>query len=381
MKKKNRNIRILSAFFLFIICFIGVVNLHRIMKHYINAEAATTEWKDEMQDRLEIDYASVFWGKSIFVDLNGWISKCIGQRQMNGVTKLENGYLTILDEEDDINTVRKNAEIINQFASHLEELGISFLCVITPDTINKYDNSLPKGISDCTNEKLDVFVDTLDGVDYIDLREKMYEDGIDQYEMFYRTDHHWNVHGGIYAASQILGYVEENLGMQVDSKICDESYYRLETYENWHLGSRGQRVGRFFAGVDDFEMLLPRFDTDLTRMDDMMTGDFEKVFIDKAVLQNKNHHSRYTYDFAYKYTIENSFHNNLVDNEKRILVVTDSMGRVVTPYLGLAFEDMYCTVYEEITDELLKRVQPDIVTVIFYSGNIKDETHIEEVFG
>lgn len=63
------------------------------------------------------------------------------------------------------------------------------------------------------------------------------------------------------------GYSERTLNCEVDPAVEDPSNYRTETYEAWHLGSRGQRTGAYFSGIDDFELILPEFGTSLERGD------------------------------------------------------------------------------------------------------------------
>lgn len=369
----------MTKMFLLIIGIVGLINMRNILKFYINDEKPTSEWENTQGNKFESDYTSVFAGKNFLVDFNGLVRNIMKQKEMNGVIKLQNDYLAITDNDSDVSNVISNAELMNDWNGYLAERNIPLLFVIVPDTICKYDEELPEGVKDYTNYKLDVFVENLEGVDKIDLRDTILEDEINHYDLFYKTDHHWNVYGGMYAASKILQYVEEKLEVDVDDRVFDEKSYYVETYPEWHLGSRGQRVGRFFAGIDDFEILIPKFDTDFTRIEDNVNGKFEDVFLSYDVLKEKNNMSRYTYDFTYKYTIENSFHNNMVSIDKTIMVITDSMGRVVTPYLGMAFENMYCTVYNQVDEQLLDSIKPDIIVVLLHPNNIESENHLRDI--
>lgn len=378
-RNERKSDKRLVLIFLTIIGIIGFINIKNILDFYINEQKPTSEWDVVNEDKFESDYTSVFFMKDFWIDINGLMRNVLNQEEMNGVIKLENDYLAIIDEDSDVSNVISNASLINEWNDYLEKKDIQLLFVIVPDTICKYDNQLPQDVTDYTNYKLDVFKENLQKVDKIDLRDNILKDGIDHYSLFYKTDHHWNVDGGMYAASEILQYLEEEMDIAVEEVEFDKDSYYLKTYPNWHLGSRGQRVGRFFVGIDDFEILTPKFETNFTRLEDNVTGDFEEVFLSYDVLTKKDNTSRYTYDFVYKYGIEKSFHNNLVSNGKTLMVVTDSMGRVVTPYLGMAFENMYCSVYTEIDEQLLKRVSPDVMLVLVHPNNIKDAEHLKSI--
>lgn len=377
MKAKNTKKYLLSVLFLIIIMLLGFFNLKNLMDYYVNDAAPTTEWIPDMGDKFETDYASVFEGKNNLVNINGLIRRVFHQNEMNGVTKLNNGWLASIDSNPDLSEVEDNAKQVNDLNIRLRKRGIPLLYVVTPDTVSKYDDELPEGITDYTNLKLDTFIGELVDVDYLDMREEFHNAGINQYSMFYKTDHHWNVDGGMYAASCILQYAQKKLDMNVDDRICNKEYYNVETYPKWHLGSKGQRVGKYYAGIDDFSIMYPQFDTSFTRVSDDERGDFKDVFISYDALKNKKSTSRYTYDFTYKYSIEREFHNELNKNGKRLVVISDSMGRVVTPYLALAFENMYCTAYESINDEFLEEHKPDMVVIILHPNNIKQMGYLD----
>ena len=62
-------------------------------------KASNYEFSDNNGNSAELDYAVNFPHKTCFVDLNGAIRKLFHQHEMNGVTKLNNGYLAILNDK------------------------------------------------------------------------------------------------------------------------------------------------------------------------------------------------------------------------------------------------------------------------------------------
>lgn len=382
MKKKVEKITITKIkvlVFLFFIGISGVMSLKQLMDYYVYDENPSSEWAPQMGDELEADYSSVFWGKMQYVNLNGLCRSLLNQQEMNGITKLNNGWLASVVSDNNIDIVIQNAQKVGELNHYLEENNIQLLYVIAPDTVSKYDNQLPKGVQDYTNEKLDVFVEELEAeeVNYIDLREEMYADGIDQYEFFYKTDHHWNVRGGLYAASKIIESAEKMLRIDIDDGITDINNYHVENYSQWHLGSRGQRVGRYFAGIDDFEIMYPKFMTEIVRTSDDTEGSFQEIFISYDALHNKNYASRYTYDKTYRYSIESDFLNKDASGKKNVIVLSDSMGRVVTPYLSLGFTEVDALGYETITQQLIEEKQPDFMIILLHPMNVFKSDYFE----
>jgi hypothetical protein len=84
------------------------------------------------------------------------------------------------------------------------------------------------------------------------------EDGLDQYAAFFKTDHHWKPETGIWANGKIMTYLQE-LGIieNFNRSWRDIDNFTVAVYKNSFLGSRGQRVGKYFAGVDDISLIYP----------------------------------------------------------------------------------------------------------------------------
>lgn len=95
----------------------------------------------------------------------------------------------------------------------------------------------------------------------------------------------------------------------------DFTNYNITIYPEWHLGSRGQRTGAFFAGIDDFDLILPAFETRIS--DSFEKGIFEDIVINKKALDKKEQTSRYTYDNVFGKSCEH-FINYQALNNKRI---------------------------------------------------------------
>ena len=362
--------------FLFVLCigFTCVMSLKGLMDYYVYDENPSSEWTPQVGDKMEADYSSVFWGKMEYVNLNGLCRKILNQHEMNGITKLNNGWLASIDTNSDTDIVIQNAQKVGMLNQCLSEHNVELLYVVVPDTVSKYDMQLPKGVYDYSNKKLDVFIEQLEkeNVKYLDIRECMYEEGINQYDYFYKTDHHWNVRGGMYAATQIIERAENLFAVDVDDSILDVHNYITESYPKWHLGSRGQRVGRYFAGIDDFEIIYPDFETSIERKSDGKRGSFKDIFICYDALYNKKYTSRYTYDKTYN-SIEDGYINMNAPLNKRMLILSDSMGRVVVPYLSLAFTDVDSIVYETITERLIEEERPDIMVILLHPMSVFQE--------
>ncbi len=354
------------AFFLFII-LTGYFSL----KNYWDVRTSgVTETADgfSVENDFESNFNILLWQEDKYVEYYGLAAKLLGQPKLNEVVKLKNGYLSGVEELVPEENLKNNADNLLKLQQYLEGRGSTLLYVQTPYKINKFDNELPAGIEDYSNQNIDTFMNYLteNGVNTIDIRQTMYEDGMNQYDYFFRTDHHWTPEAGFYAYGKIVDYVEKKLGIDVDEQVKSLENYQIDNYKDWHLGTNGQRTGIYYGGIDDFQLISPLFDTQLINMDTQVSGSYHEILIEDAVLKEE---SRAVYDIAYGNSIGHYFHNPNAANDARVIVVSDSMGKVVAPFLILAYQDVYTTGYD-LTTQKIEEFNPDIVIYVTYPANI-----------
>jgi len=300
--------------------------------------------------------------KGAYINLHGWMAGNMGQRVMNEVIKLNNGWLYRQKEKAPEEYLRKSATSIQGLS---ERANGQYLYVQTPPKLSKYENQLPSGIEDADNPELDFLLACLAeyGVETMDFRDILHDAGIGLYGALYQTDHHWTPETGFFAAIAIAQRLCGRWGIQADVPAMDFANYEIETYPRWHMGSEGIRVGRYFSGViDDYHLITPRFDTRIQNMETGKTGDFTETLVDRSFLQTFNVWDRMTYDGVYGRSF--GWYRNLSEDAipKKILLVTDSMGTVVAPFLILTFQEVYTA--WRITDELLDDFAPDMIVEI-----------------
>lgn len=354
------------AFFLFII----LTGYYSVKNYWDVRVSGVTETPDgfSVENDFESNFNILLWQEDNYVEYYGLAAKLLGQPELNEVIKLKNGYLSGVEEKVTDEVLKQNADDLARLKQYLEERGSSLLYVQTPFKISKFDDELPAGITDSSNQNMDTFLGYLaeDGVSTIDIRQTMYDDGMNQYDYFFRTDHHWTPEAGFYTYGKIVDYVEQNFGISVEEQVKDLGNYRIDNYEKWHLGTNGQRTGIYYGGIDDFHLISPEFDTQLVNMDTQVSGSYNEILIEDAVLKEE---SRAVYDIAYGNSIGHYFHNPNAANDARVIIVSDSMGKVVAPFLILSYKDVYTTGYD-LTQEKIEEFQPDMVIYVTYPANI-----------
>ena len=344
---KKLTVRLYIIVFLLLVPVTGIINVYKYYEFKLTGTADYTEWGAILDSKLESEIANTFFQKLALVDLNGAVRNLLMQQEMNLITKLDNGKLILGVPYASDETLETNADRLAMLRDYLAAKGTEMLFVACPYEESNYDPQLPAGVTDYANDNCNRFLPMLTarGIDTMDIRAEMYRDGIDHYDMMYRTDHHWTTEAGMYAYNRLKDYLVAKTGCAVDPRVGDPAYYTASVWPKQHLGYYGQRTGRFFSGIDDFTLYTPQFDTLIEWVAGEKAGHagrLENAFYDTTALETKDYASRYTYDLVLggMSVSENRIVNHLAQNDLRVLVVSNSFYKAVCPFLITAFRDV-----------------------------------------
>ena len=320
-----------------------------------------------------------------FITLNGGVERVFGKRAVNERYRLDNGKLTYVIPELDMNKIAARTV---DFAHYVEERGIPFVYVNALFYLDEDDKQLPPSIEDYGNENADRFLALLReaGITALDLREREKAAGIDHYSHFFNTDHHWTPEMGFWAFTEIQAYLSGlDPSWTAEPEISDFNSYGVEVRENCFLGSNGRRVGVWYAGKDDFSVITPNFDTALevwsSRDGCARRGTLADCLF-YPELFDADPYEASLYDFYCGGDEWMDIRNLAAEkgltycgNGKRILLVKDSASLVVIPWLSLACGEIrtYDLRFEdERLPDLIASWQPDLVMVLYNPGALED---------
>lgn len=330
---------------------------------------------------VESGYIENFAGKEHFLALNGILQNIIQAREVNERYKQDNGRLTYVIGEYDMDVIAANTVA---FRDAVEEQGIPMVYVNTPFQIHETDTQLPIGIEDYSNDNADRFLAYLEKnqVSVLDLRDCVAEDGLDHYDLYFKTDHHWKPEAGLWAVGKITDYLARlDKSFGVDRSILDQENYHFETMEKVFLGSSGRRVGTTYAGMDDLTVITPEFDTNLIfsapNGNLHRTGSFAETFLfpENLIADNILYSNSYTVYCGGSYDLLNiqnlGTESNANLNPKKILLIRDSYSDVLIPFLSLVYSQIHVIDMRVFTSDLLAYLdefRPDLVLVVYNPG-------------
>ena len=326
-------------------------------------------------------HSNNFWQKESLINLNGGIHRLLGARAINDRYLMDNGQMTYTLEKYDMS---EGAQKTLDFYTALREKNIPMVYVNAPFKIPENEKQLPVGIEDFSNENANQFLSILKAnqVPVLDLREKIADDGLNYEEIFYYTDHHWRVETGLWATAKILDFLEElDPQLTTDKQVADPANYNVSTYENIFLGSAGRRAGTLYVKPDDFNVITPKFDTDISFFINssnlIREGKFEDTLLFKEHLTSDgmldcNTYSTYSGDDVDLIKILNKNPNNGIScSPKKILIIKDSFFKVVFPFLSLGYAQTHVIDLRAFSEDLMSYIQdyqPDLVMVMYNQG-------------
>lgn len=386
---------VLAVIFLVFCVSVGLSGLPQFLANSRSALAEKDTFRqyieridDQYYEMLTTESSVPFLqNKATYINLNGLMAKILGQQEINTVMKLKNGYLSwqeMTDLKPGMNVVLEN---ILRFSQKQTQQGKSFLFVLAPSKTYQHDQNFPVGFDDTANEDAEIFLKRLEEnqIAYVDLRSEMESDGISYEDAFYVTDHHWTTQTGFWAYTKILDALQENGSIpEVDSFYTDPENYQFRVYEDNFLGSMGKRTGIYYAGLDDFCIITPKYDTDLsiqipgTQID--FRGDFENVaynFRAMDILEENDYFNDNPYGlFGWGDYGLTHWKNENAPESRNVMLIGNSYGNVPFAFLPLYFSscaEMDMRFFTDSFEAFYESYAPDTVILLVHVDNIVSE--------
>lgn len=342
---------------------------------------------------LETDQDALH-NKSTYINFNGLLARLAGQREMNERYKLANGHLNWEVEPISEEVLAKTYRNILALNGHQAAAGKEFLFVLAPSQLYLQEERMPTGFTEEVFEITDRLTAALDesGVPYLDLSQAMEQAGFTNEEAFFTTDHHWKAETGFWAYGSILEKLAENGSIPpVDTAYTGPENFDFAVYEDAFLGSNGKRTGIYYAGVDDFCLITPKFDTELSvrieNTDIDLTGSFADVALqsDAAVLCAQKDYFNHSLYSIYGHSDRGLTHwrNENAPQQKKVMLIGDSFGNVPFSFMPLYFsscEELDMRYFEGSFPAFYEEYDPDQVIFLISPLSFNTENAVYDYF-
>ncbi len=228
------------------------------------------------------------------------------------------------------------------------------------------------------------------GVDYLDSRAILNESEISPEEYRFKTDLHWTTQACYESFRALVNKMDAEYQTNLDpDNICtNPDQYNTIIYQDSFLGALGRQVGIPFSGIDDFTLMIPKFETNFTietQGDDIYridTGSYAEVLLDQSYLASHSPYASAMYDV---YLGGNSIYKRIVNqlnpDGPNVLLIYDSFSLPAATFLASAVGELHMICPLNIDGEsnkiditeYVKNNTFDLVIVGMYPGNYTDK--------
>lgn len=351
------------------------------------AESGYLASVEAFQKKLEDGADNILCRQSL-LELCGAFRRLTLQTKTDDIVLLKNGYLTTTVAPTADTEAERIAQSVISFADSVKASGTPFLYIQVPQKVCRYDDEMPLGEISYINDNLDRHLALLQqgGVDTYDLRSQLHADGLEHYSLYFRTDHHWQMSSGLWAAGSICKELNARYGFGLEEALLLPERYSEKTYESYYLGTQGRTVTAGYIAPDDFTVLLPDFSTSfrVEHPDKAVTldGDFAETMFDREMLNDPNYYESSVYESVlYGNRPLTRIYNDLLPDGLRIMLVHDSYSTVVAPYLASVCGELDLLDvrpangnFNGSLDAYREKMQPDLVIVILCSPECIDRS-------
>ncbi|MBR5931601.1 MAG: hypothetical protein IKZ95_06185 [Lachnospiraceae bacterium] len=359
--------------------------LRKVSKGYSNAVYAAKNYTDAYSNDLLLGRRKIVETEVRYKNLIGF--KIYAPGEYNSLLYLEDGYLASANPKESPEDIQKIATKIKGLSDTAKEAGATFFYMQTPGNIDKYGDPEINQVQDFANYNADLLVEDLKayGIDCLDIRDNMHVAFDDYRSLFFRTDHHWRQPVALWATNELCAYMQEQYGFTYDASYYDPDQYEVEVLPEHYLGSLGRKATLAETMPDDFELMHPKFETDMELCLDKKGPFAEKyeqegsweILYDREEMEYDDIYWRECYLalLAFYGTGKASVKNVLADNETTIAIVGDSLCIPVTAFLALNAKKVVLIdprYFDGSIKDYILKTKPDFVISSYSTTIIQD---------
>lgn len=151
---------------------------------------------------------------------------------------------------------------LQAYYNYAAEKGADFLYVNAPCKCPPDVSAAEQQFADefCNDANADQLLARLRGAEIpcFDLRDAMRAEGKALLPMFYRTDHHWTVDSGFWAAEKVSAELNARFDAGIDLSVFEAENYEINRRTACWIGEQGLLLSKNYLGYDDFTVIKPK---------------------------------------------------------------------------------------------------------------------------
>ena len=237
----------------------------------------------------------------------------------------------------------KLVEKIIDMNQYLNKNNINFIYVETPKKEYFYQDVLSNYGFEYSYKKESVIYPAFDNenINYVIGNSILENSNIERQDLFYKLDYHWNSKTSLFFAKQLINYLNDSYDYDFDTSNLEANNLHKLTYNNSFYGYYGRILGQSFKNYDDFVIYEPNKTSDYAvyygKDKKTIYGNYLETLFDIKKIKNggNNEYQAYVHQIGGLQPII-KIKNNDLNQDKKIMFISDSMFYGLAPYLSLS---------------------------------------------
>lgn len=258
---------------------------------------------------------------------------------------------------------------VRNFEAWLNDEEIQYFHVIIPAPVGNEEDELnvqKSGYQVFSNEMADEFRDALReyDIDCVDIRDYMAKENKSYTNSFFQYEHHMVPTAGMWMAGIVSNHIDERMNLISDRQVFDIGNY-LVTSAVKKDGLMNNKL-IVYEGKEKMEFMHPKFSTDIDKYiadyDLYLSGSFDDVMYADWDFPDYN-----TWNHGIK-AIKTYRNNELLQEEPKILLLTESYSDVISPFLACAYaniDEIDLRLFTGSLQDYIEKTKPDIVISMY----------------
>lgn len=373
MNKKNS--KIVCIITIVLICVLTILFLCFPKKLYSEQENRYLEsfpsfsseslWDASLMQDLETYASDHFPFRDLFMTIRTWQQRIMGKNEINGIYLCKDGYF--IEEYHQPQNTQRIISAFQKLEQKVENADVSFL--LAPTAVTVYADKLPlTAVNASQTEEIQRIYDNLSSLT-ISITDRLLENK-DQYQLFYRLDHHWTTYGAYLAYQR---YCEEKgltaLGMeQFTPKVVSDQFQ----------GTIYSKLNDLLAGKDEITI----FEQDQLFLKVLYTDSGEETnsVYAEEYLRAKDKYSYFLNNIHPMIEITNT----QAGTQDELVLIKDSYANCIVPFLANHYAKIYVvdTRYykQSITQFINEHTEVTDVLVLYNMNTIDSDLGIGGIY-
>lgn len=339
---------------------------NRIINEYFNRNAYIYELlTGDMFKKWDAYFSDHFFSRDKVVNLFTYIQSSLDKKYINGAFLGESDYIFSLKNEEiniDESQLIKNVNYFEEFAkrfnnskTYLVNLPRKEMVYANKFPIRNYKSPISSSIDTIINNINNEIISVLDFGSIIN----------DEEDLFYKTDHHWNMNGTHKAYNYIINNIKADFKEVLKAKSKDE--FDIKTYKNYFIGTHGRKVGQLVNSAEDIDIYY----SDDFKNYKVYNQDGESKLIYEEFLDKEKFNNDYGVYLGGD-NAEVKIENTKSNNNLKVVMIGDSMDNPLVPLMANHFKELYSYDLRHYQNNIIKtidEINPDIILLIGLSDN------------